>query len=233
MTLGEQISQLRKQQKLSQEELAAAMQVSRQAVSKWENDISNPDTENLLHLAKIFKVDVNTLIDSQTNYEKEAVLPPLEHTINQRKTILLLSILLVVALCSTFLLGTLWAIEQFRKDELPAISVSENRWDSVKLYKYVALKQVEVPLTEKEQMTLASLVWNYRYTEKRTEDTEIIYGGIHAELVLKKKDVIYSWTFKPQGISCTIKLTDGYTLNYVYEPDHQVFTYLNTFMDKE
>ena len=40
MLLNEQITQFRKQKKLSQEELAAALQVSRQAVSKWENGVS-------------------------------------------------------------------------------------------------------------------------------------------------------------------------------------------------
>ena len=43
MLLNEQITQLRKQKKMSQEELAAALQVSRQAVSKWENGSTAPD----------------------------------------------------------------------------------------------------------------------------------------------------------------------------------------------
>lgn len=40
MTLGQQISLLRKQKNISQEELAEAMDVSRQAVSKWETGVS-------------------------------------------------------------------------------------------------------------------------------------------------------------------------------------------------
>ena len=69
MLLNEQITQLRKQKRMSQEELAAALQISRQAVSKWENGISNPDTENLIRLAEIFEVDVNILIGSQIHTE--------------------------------------------------------------------------------------------------------------------------------------------------------------------
>ena len=62
MTLGQQISLLRKQKNFSQEDLAAAMDVSRQSVSKWETGLSRPDTENLIRLAKILEVDVNVLI---------------------------------------------------------------------------------------------------------------------------------------------------------------------------
>ena len=51
VTLAEQITHLRKECKMSQEELAEALQVSRQSVSKWENGQSNPDTENLIRLA--------------------------------------------------------------------------------------------------------------------------------------------------------------------------------------
>ena len=65
MTLGEQITQLRKQKKMSQEDLAEAMQISRQAISKWENDQTKPDTENLIRLAAILEVDVNDLIGNQ------------------------------------------------------------------------------------------------------------------------------------------------------------------------
>ncbi|MDY3281845.1 helix-turn-helix domain-containing protein [Dysosmobacter sp.] len=61
MTLGERILSLRKQRKLSQEEVGAILGVSRQAVSKWETDQSLPDTGNLLALAKLLGVTVEEL----------------------------------------------------------------------------------------------------------------------------------------------------------------------------
>ena len=51
MSIGERISYLRKQQNISQFQLAKALGVSRQAVSKWENDQTSPDTLNLIKLA--------------------------------------------------------------------------------------------------------------------------------------------------------------------------------------
>ena len=61
MSIGERISELRKQQDLSQVQLADALQVSRQAVSKWENDQTAPDTLKLIQLANVLDTDVEYL----------------------------------------------------------------------------------------------------------------------------------------------------------------------------
>lgn len=62
MTLGEKIRTLRKKAGLSQEALAEKLGVSRQAVSKWENDNGMPETEKLINMAKLFGVSLDTLI---------------------------------------------------------------------------------------------------------------------------------------------------------------------------
>lgn len=54
MTLGEKIQALRREAGLSQEGLADHLGVSRQAVSKWETNLSCPDSENLMALAELF-----------------------------------------------------------------------------------------------------------------------------------------------------------------------------------
>lgn len=61
MTAGQRIQKCRKAKKLSQEYVATVLGVSRQAVSKWENDLSVPDTLNYINLAKIFGVSVEYL----------------------------------------------------------------------------------------------------------------------------------------------------------------------------
>lgn len=61
MSVGERISTLRKEKGISQYQLAKLMEVSRQAVSKWENDQSSPDTINLIRLADILNVQVEYL----------------------------------------------------------------------------------------------------------------------------------------------------------------------------
>ena len=62
MTLGEKILFYRKQNKLSQEELAALVGVSRQAVSKWELGEATPEVEKLLALARAFAITTDELL---------------------------------------------------------------------------------------------------------------------------------------------------------------------------
>ena len=61
MSVGERITELRKKHNMSQGELAKIMDVSRQAVSKWENGLSSPDTVKLIQLAEVLETDVEYL----------------------------------------------------------------------------------------------------------------------------------------------------------------------------
>ena len=62
MTLGEKIQALRTQKEMSQEDLAAALEVSRQSVSKWETNQSVPDLDKIIRLADLFGVTVDQLV---------------------------------------------------------------------------------------------------------------------------------------------------------------------------
>ena len=65
MILAEKITEERKKNGWSQEEMAEKLSVSRQAVSKWENDISCPDIMLLPKLADIFEVTVDELLSRE------------------------------------------------------------------------------------------------------------------------------------------------------------------------
>lgn len=62
MKLSEKITELRKINGMTQEELAAICSVSRQSISKWEADITLPETEKLLLLGKTFQVSMDVLL---------------------------------------------------------------------------------------------------------------------------------------------------------------------------
>lgn len=64
--------QYRKQHRLSQEELAAKIGVSRQAVSKWERAEASPDTDNLILLAQIYGVTLDELLTGKKEVGKQA-----------------------------------------------------------------------------------------------------------------------------------------------------------------
>lgn len=61
MSIGERILQLRTEKGVSQVQIAKALEVSRQAVSKWENDQTAPDTLKLIQLAQLLDTDVEYL----------------------------------------------------------------------------------------------------------------------------------------------------------------------------
>ena len=61
MSIGERSTELRKKRNMSQAELSRAMDVSRQAVSKWENDQTSPDTIKLIQLAEVLDTEVEYL----------------------------------------------------------------------------------------------------------------------------------------------------------------------------
>ncbi len=65
MTIGKRIAQLRKEKGLTQDELSQMMEVSAQAVSKWENDQTCPDIASLPKLAKILGVTVDELLSGK------------------------------------------------------------------------------------------------------------------------------------------------------------------------
>lgn len=69
MTIGEKIKELRTVNRISQEKIAEMLDVSRQAVSKWETGQTLPTTDNLISLAKIFNVSVEQLVHPNTRVE--------------------------------------------------------------------------------------------------------------------------------------------------------------------
>lgn len=65
MKLSEKIIELRKANRMTQEELASICNVSRQSISKWEADIALPETEKLLILGDTFRVSMDTLLKDE------------------------------------------------------------------------------------------------------------------------------------------------------------------------
>lgn len=62
MTLGEKIQELRRKRGMSQDELAEKLDISRQAVSKWERDEAVPETEKIIRIAQEFGVSIDYLL---------------------------------------------------------------------------------------------------------------------------------------------------------------------------
>ena len=62
MKFGDNLRKIRKSKKMSQEQLAEKMNVTRQSVSKWENGESYPEMNNIFELCKVFNCKLNELV---------------------------------------------------------------------------------------------------------------------------------------------------------------------------
>lgn len=76
MSLGERIYKLRSEKNLSQGELADALDVSRQSISKWETNSSVPELDKLIKLSQIFGVTLDELILDKPPQEAPQAPPP-------------------------------------------------------------------------------------------------------------------------------------------------------------
>lgn len=78
LQIGKYLSVLRKYYKITQDELASRLNVTRQAISKWETGVTIPDIELLMRLSEIYGVSINDILKADTasiKYQKEIVFP--------------------------------------------------------------------------------------------------------------------------------------------------------------
>ena len=73
MTLGERIRGERKKRGLSQEELADILNVSRQAITKWETDRGIPDIANLIRISEEFEISLDELIKGDNSVKRKII----------------------------------------------------------------------------------------------------------------------------------------------------------------
>jgi len=109
MNLSEKIYKLRKEKGFSQDELAAMLDVSRQSISKWENNSAVPELDKLVRMSEIFGISLDELVKGEAaamEQEKNVVYPPQNNT-DKRKIIgtILLCTSAVIFLLTTVLFG--------------------------------------------------------------------------------------------------------------------------------
>ena len=72
MTFSEKLKSIRKQARMSQEQLAEKLGVSRQAVTKWETDAGIPDIENIMAISALFGISIDELLSNEKRAKKPA-----------------------------------------------------------------------------------------------------------------------------------------------------------------
>ena len=95
MKFGDNLRQIRKSKKMSQEQLAEKVNVTRQSVSKWENGESYPEMNNILELCKIFNCKLNDLVHTDmtdiTSLDEEIVMNVVKFNEKKQKEVKTLS----------------------------------------------------------------------------------------------------------------------------------------------
>ena len=160
MTTGQKIQALRKGRGLTQEQLAARLGVSRQAVSRWELDETLPDTQNLLPLKEALGVSIDTLLDSARGLEEPApqagpapaaasplARPSLGALLKRRFWLLLLPVELVL-----FVALAVWRLG--KAPSLALILLVQGLWLCLLLYLLL--------------LVVYFLVWGIRYFQRHT-----------------------------------------------------------------
>lgn len=111
MTLGDKLTFLRKQKGLSQLDVSEKLDVSRQAVSRWESGASKPSVENLQSLCQLYDVTIDNLLnegeeDSHTTSMPESSLDRVvdqdireKNKLKLRRIIIGIVVLILVGLC--------------------------------------------------------------------------------------------------------------------------------------
>ncbi len=71
MTLGDKLSKLRKENNYTQEQLADVLGVSRQAISKWESNITYPETDKLVRMSELFDCSLDYLLKDAEEIDRK------------------------------------------------------------------------------------------------------------------------------------------------------------------
>ena len=121
MKFGDKLSELRRKEGLSQEELGYKLNVTRQTISKWELGQANPELDNLKEISKLFNVSLSQLIDDEVAIEEEA-LDNNEDSDEVRPRKWLLVVLIVIALILVVVLADKFITNKKEREEIAFFS---------------------------------------------------------------------------------------------------------------
>ena len=143
MDLGQRLKQFRTEKHLSQETVAFELNVSRQAVAKWENNASKPSTANLMAICDLYGISLDVLISNKSNeYSAEQTE---SNKSKGKKAIVILSVVGGILLILSVIL-TVWTKRMSVPDNIigyadapTAIFVTSSPWFLYALYMLVGI----------------------------------------------------------------------------------------------
>ena len=164
MSFGENLANLRKQKGWSQDDLANNLNLSRQAISKWENNQSKPDVDNVQKISKAFGIKIDDLLDNDIPKEK-AVTLEVKKAEKKEKAIVIVK-LIIIAVIILYVISVVYKFAS-----LLIIVNGVQKYANLDNYHYIITTYDENGLVEKEECWFKDGVSK---TENTTLDSKTI-----------------------------------------------------------
>lgn len=175
MSFGENLINLRKQKGWSQDDLAENLNLSRQAISKWENDTSKPDIDNIKKISKVFSVTIDDLLNNDVVKDK-AVTLNVKKQEKKEKTITIVKCM-IIAVIILYIINVI-----FKFASLLIIVNGVQKYANLSNYHYVITTYDENELVEIEECWFKdgvskTIVTNFVDSKERTQVEYIDYNN--------------------------------------------------------
>ena len=218
MSFGNNLVNLRKQKGWSQDELADNLNLSRQAISKWENDLSMPDVDNVKKISRVFSVGIDELLNNEVPKDKAVALDinkqdKKDKIINLIKTIIL-------ALVIIYFINVIYKFAS-----LLVIVNGVSAYQNLNNYHYTITTYDENGLAEKEEC------W-YKDGVSRTENTVYAGDSENVNTVCIDYNDKYVYVLDDNGVKTELNY-DEYVFINDYNNGKQLYTRLPSILKRK
>ncbi len=212
--IGNKIAQLRKAKNLSQEELADKLNVTRQTISRWEQETVYPTLENCVEICRIFEIPVRELLEDDFEIKDQEGLKQLKKYLN-----------IALALCGCLILVVILLVYKNAKisQQLETSNKIIENYEMKKTYKYYLDKDsVEILGLEDKYQHFTDLLVRFKPNEK-CENQIYTVKGYYPDAYYKNDGMLLSAEAQKQedgSYLAVLKNVSIHTRNIMIEVEH-------------
>ena len=210
MSFGENLTNLRRQKGWSQDDLANNLDLSRQAISKWENETSKPDIDNIKKISKIFSIKIDDLINNELPDDK-AVTLDVKKEEKREKTITIIK-LMIIAVIILYVISVIYKFAS-----LLVIVNGVQKYANLNNYHYVITTYDENGLAEEEEY------W-FKDGESKTISSIFNKDKVERSTTYINYNTNEGYTFDNENNKAEIDISEYLITNLNYNNGGQLFS---------
>ena len=210
MSFGENLTNLRRQKGWSQDDLANNLDLSRQAISKWENETSKPDIDNIKKISKIFSIKIDDLINNELPDDK-AVTLDVKKEEKREKTITIIK-LMIIAVIILYVISVIYKFAS-----LLVIVNGVQKYANLNNYHYVITTYDENGLAEEEEY------W-FKDGESKTISSIFNKDKVERSTTYINYNTNEGYTFDDENNKAEIDISEYLITNLNYNNGGQLFS---------